>query len=127
MTLVEVVASLVLMGVLLSGILLAQARHTAQLAKAERKLAAVKAADELLGRWSAAGAYPVGFSGHIAKPRPMRWVMNEQDNAALAKVGLQAVRLTVYTDSQSASLDPPEPLATVDLAIPIEQTEEEKS
>ncbi len=124
MTLVEVLASLVLMGVLLSGILLAKARHTAQLVKAERKIAAVRVADELLSQWSASGAYPVGFSGSIAKPQPMRWVMNEHANEALAEVGLKTIRLTVYADTELNSLDAPEPLATVDLAIPIAMEEE---
>ena len=56
-TLVEVVASLMLLGTLLVSILVAHRRHVQQIRSADCRLAAVQAADGLLAKWSADGSW----------------------------------------------------------------------
>jgi type II secretory pathway pseudopilin PulG len=95
-TLVEVVASLMLVGTLLVGILTAHRRHSQQVASAKERLAAVAAADKLLDSWRATGAWGATTSSGIFKNKNnfvWRWTVTTPPE--LQRVGAAKGRLEV--------------------------------
>jgi type II secretory pathway pseudopilin PulG len=69
-----VLAALVILATLLTGVMLAKSKAVRQQALAERRLEAVAAADELLSRWWESGASPVSAdSGEIPRNPKLRW------------------------------------------------------
>lgn len=95
-TLVEVVASLMLVGTLLVGILTAHRRHVQQVTSAKERLAAVAAADQLLDSWRAAGAWgATTSSGTFKNNNNLVWKWTIATPPELARVGAAKGRLEV--------------------------------
>jgi type II secretory pathway pseudopilin PulG len=95
-TLVEVVASLMLVGTLLVGILTAHRRHTQQVTSAKERLAAIAAADKLLDSWRAAGAWgPTTSSGTFKNNNDLVWRWIVTTPPELQRVGAAKGRLEV--------------------------------
>src|SRR5687768_4560564 len=74
-TLIEVLAGLVLLGTILSSALVARGRFQRQWRAADDKLAAVRAADDLVSRWIALppGAAPVPGEGVVSQGPDLTW------------------------------------------------------
>ena len=113
LTLVEVVVSIALIGTLLSGVVMAMARHRHQLALADQKIEAIEAADDLLKQWEGRPPYPA--SGKIGEKNKMAWKTTRITQTAneLPK-GVGIVRLEVRHPSGTAA---EKPLAQVDVLV----------
>lgn len=124
MTLMEVVASIAILGVLLVGIVTAKSRHTHQWSLAQRKLQAVAAADALLaGWWQHQGSLPRTAEGEAgAAEDGLRWRTQELADREAAELGVTVVTLQVW---DARDPEAREPLVSVDLVLtaPQEHTE----
>ena len=117
LTLIEVVASLALLGTLLVSIVLAQGRYVRQAALAQRKLEAVEAADELLEQWTQSDeGIPTAGEGEL--DRAMIWQTEGLPTSVLDDIGVQQVRLTISTTREPGR---PVTLTQVELLIPKEE------
>lgn len=97
LTLVEVVASLVLLGSLLVGILVAHRRHAEQIRRASRRLAAVEAADRLLLRWAEQGIWgPTEPTGPCEGTPNLHWQWSVIREPPLERLGAAKGRLEVF-------------------------------
>ena len=95
-TLVEVVASLMLLGTLLVGILTAHRRHAAQIRRAESRLAAVEAADTLLAQWSNEGRWGAATStGRFDNREDLTWRWSIVPDSQLRRLGAAIGRLEI--------------------------------
>jgi hypothetical protein len=102
MTLVEVIGGLALLATLLVAMLLAKGRYTHQAALADRRLAAVNAADALLTSWYQDPAALVrNGAGIIADNTELSWRTRVIDNAPIKQLGAQVVRLEIVDSHQS--------------------------
>jgi type II secretory pathway pseudopilin PulG len=114
-TLVEVMAGLVLLATLLGVILEAKARHTHQLAEAQRRTAAVVVADRLLTTWWLEPAkFPHSGQGKVEGAGQMTWRTKVVQNAVVARWGLEVVRLEVNEDRADRASDT---LASVEVML----------
>lgn len=117
LTLVEVMASIALLGTLLVGIVMAKSRHTHQWSKAQRKLQAVQAADSMLSSWWAdARSIPREGEGQIQATQPLRWTTRVIASPHARALRTQVVRLEIF-DSELTAGDP-QAIASVDLLLP---------
>lgn len=111
-----------IVGTLLAGMLTAKARHTRQLAEAERQLAAVRAADELIAAWwvSSTGV-PIGRQGVVPGDVPWRWRTNIVENDSIRELRARVVRVEIQDPSAGASDagDASKPIITVELVVPV--------
>lgn len=99
MTLVEVVGGLALLATLLVGILLARGRFAHQMRSADRRLAAVAAADRILTAWHQdPRAFPRSGAGSVAGDAQMSWRTQVVPNAPLNDLGAQVVRLDIFDE-----------------------------
>lgn len=111
-TLVEVVASLMLLGTLLVGVLVAHRRHVAQIRTATRRLEAVAAADQLLESWRAKGAWgPDSKSGRFAEASNLVWRWSVSTPPELRPIYAAIGRLEVLDASRTDA----RPLASVEI------------
>jgi prepilin-type N-terminal cleavage/methylation domain-containing protein len=95
-TLVEVVASLMLLGTLLVAILVAHRRHVEQIRHAEARLAATEAADGLLAKWSAEGTWGATKNAGEFEGRPgLAWQWTVIPAQGLNRLGAAVGRLEV--------------------------------
>lgn len=95
-TLVEVVASLMLLGTLLVGILTAHRRHSEQVRGARERLAGVAAAEGLLERWRAEGAWGgTSNSGTFKDNSEFKWRWTITTPAEFRRMGAAKGRLEV--------------------------------
>jgi hypothetical protein len=121
MTLVEVALGLAILATLLATVLVARARHVEQLATAQRKLAAVRAADALLAEWFTADVdkFPRDSSGKFAGDGALAWHTRVVPNASLADDAYEAevVRVDVL-DDRAVSREDAAPLASVEVVLP---------
>lgn len=120
MTLVEVVCGLALLGTLLASMLMAKARYTKQATVAERRLKAVRAADELLGEWwRDTSRFPRADAGSVAGDDEFSWRTRRVADAKLAELGVEVVRLEVIDDRRDEVLAAVEvPLGGLTVAAP---------
>jgi type II secretory pathway pseudopilin PulG len=93
--LIEVLAGLVLLGTILSSALVARGRFQRQWRAAEEKLAAVRAADELVSEWIAAapGAAPVPGEGAVSRASDLRWRTTWLRDPYAQRLGARVARL----------------------------------
>ncbi len=97
LTLIEVVAAIAILGSVLTAVVVAKTRHTRQLALAERRAAAVRAADALLHRWSVSGqGFPVQTAGPVSDDASLTWQTSWQENRELEDVGVRTLRLRIH-------------------------------
>jgi hypothetical protein len=124
------VAAVAILGTVLVGIVLAKARHTRQLARAQRLSAAVRAADELIAAWwtSPAGV-PVGAWGVAGTDGSLAWETRQVPNGPIERLGARVVRVEVREAAPRAPGSPAvaqgdsprradEPLVAVELVLP---------
>lgn len=97
LTLVEVVASLALLGTLLVGILVAHRRHVEQIHLASARIEAAQAADDLLLKWSAEGTWGAVTSTGIFEGRDdLVWRWSVIPSPQLRQMGAAIGRLEVF-------------------------------
>jgi len=113
-----VVAAIAILGTILVGMVLAKSRHTHQLALAERRRDAARAADELLTRWWANGRnIPVEAEGGMPTDAKLKWTTHVVDNSEIDPLEARVVRLEVRDAGDDAANDPS--LVVVDLVLPL--------
>jgi len=101
-TLVEVLASLLLMGSLIVGLVLARGRLVQQHADAQAKLQAVEVADAILAQWWAQDppAVPVDAQGEIASHPGWIWQTQHIDIDATHPAAQSGVRLMIIDQNR---------------------------
>lgn len=135
MTLIEVVATIMLLSALLVGVLMGLQRHQQQVRTARVKIEACRLADQLVGKLFSNPKAFSGFDiGHIdGENGSFSWRMSRIDLPQdLTRIGIQKVRLSVDphdeeldtdTDQQAARVDPlnatRHSLATLEVLLPI--------
>jgi len=123
LTLIEVLAATVILGVLLVSVVLAKARYTRQATVADRQLAAIQAADDLLAEWwSAPSALAADAQGKVAADPSLLWRVQTVPNETADELAVRTVRLEIL-DAHSGADE--QPLVFVDLLLPVEQHESE--
>jgi type II secretory pathway pseudopilin PulG len=97
-TLIEVIAGLVVLGVLVTSVTMARARMARQWSDAERRLAAARALDALVARWfeGAGETIPVAGSGELAGVPGCTWRTAVYGDAAARELGAGVVRVEVF-------------------------------
>jgi len=100
-------AGLVILGTLLVSIAAARGRFARQWVEADRRLAAVRAADKLLGQWMAGAEQniPVPGQGELVGVPKCSWRTREIRSQAAEELRARVVRLEVF-DRTSRSRDP---------------------
>ena len=120
LTLIEVVASIAILGTILVGVVLAKARYTKQSALAERLLQASQAADELIaGWWGSPDGVPVGRQGALEGGHHLRWETRVVPNPAIESLGARVVRVQILDNSSGSAVMGNEASVTVDLVLPV--------
>jgi prepilin-type N-terminal cleavage/methylation domain-containing protein len=128
LTLIEVIAALVILGTLLVGIVLSRSRHSRQIALAERKMQAVRAADGLLTRWwSSPEGIPLGNSGQVESDPSLRWRTEVRPDPTLEKLDVRVVRLEILETRSTGQAEGDEVLTRVELLLanPPEKAEDD--
>lgn len=124
LTLIEVVAAIAILGTVLVGIVLAQSRHTRQIARAAQVDAAMEAADrQLEDWWASGGGVPIDDRGEV-EGAPLRWISRVVPNQALERLDARVVRVEFYetgalagnAGDRGAAAD--KPLLMIDLVLP---------
>jgi hypothetical protein len=121
LTLVEVVAGIAILGSVLVGVVLAKSRHTRQLALAQRRQAAVRAADSLINEWwTGSEGIPVNESGAVPSAPSLVWETRIVDNRDVERLGARVVRVELReSESSTYREDADRPLVTVELVLPM--------
>lgn len=117
LTLIEVVAAIAILGTILVGIVMAKSRHTAQLASAERRMAAVTVADELIASWWLGEDIPVDQSGICERDESLAWQTRWVTNTPIEQLGARVIRVEMH-DRRPARDSMDKVLVTVDLVVP---------
>ncbi len=134
MTLIEVSVALVILGTLLVSAVLARGRYLKQSALAERKFAAVAAANALLIQWSnqlwnSSSPLPSATSGSVSGKRKMNWRTQILDREDARQLGAKVLRLQFFDAVDSSPTPSPEadyaPLASVEVLVPASRLEPE--
>jgi type II secretory pathway pseudopilin PulG len=96
-TLIELLVGLVVLGVLLVAVSTARARFLRQWGDAERRLAAVHAADALLAKWMQGppAAIPLSGAGTLEGVADHRWRTHIVRDSTAASVGAIVLRLEI--------------------------------
>jgi prepilin-type N-terminal cleavage/methylation domain-containing protein len=117
MTLIEVVAGLALLATVLTLVFAARGHVARQQVRADRRLAAVAAADGLLADWWQRPAeFPRAGSGPVPGHPNLAWHTEVVRNAAVEALGTEVVRLAVSGASPGGG--PDQPVVTVEVALP---------
>jgi len=107
MTLIEVVGGLGLLATLLVAVLMAKARYTRQAAGADRRMAAVAAADALLSGWHQnAAALPRMGAGVIPGDAELSWRTQVIANPAINEMAAEVIRLDILDNRRDAAANP---------------------
>lgn len=121
LTLIEVAASLALLGALLASALLSGARHRRQMESAQLRLEAVAHADQMLQTWfynNSSQGPPLNASGEtpaLEEGRSFHWRTSQIPSPETESAGVAAVRLELFPlDDRTAT----QPLAVVEFFIP---------
>lgn len=121
LTLIEVVASIVLLATVLTGMVIAKSRHTRQLALSQRISAAVRAADELIATWHLSSeGVPVDQTGSIAGDHLLQWRTRLVAGHELEAWRASVVRVELMDANHQATDASMEakPLVSVDIVVP---------
>jgi hypothetical protein len=113
--LIEVLAGLVLLGTILSSALVARGRFQRQWRAADEKLAAVRAADELIAKWIAQppGSAPVPGEGRLGSSEHLRWRTRWRPDPAAQRLGVRVAEVEVYDPRHARS----RPILRVDFLL----------
>jgi Tfp pilus assembly protein PilE len=127
LTLVEVVASLLLLACLLTGILTAYANHARQIRRAQLRLRAVTIADRMLTGWiRTSTAIPENSSGTVPDDATLKWQTRTVDGPESHEaMGIHVVRLEILGATRAQEPEKNDPLVVVDLAAPAPERETE--
>lgn len=118
LTLVEVLAALVILGTLLTGIVVAKSRHMRQIAQTRERLAAVRLADQLISRWwSTPDEMPINQRGATEDPAWV-WETRLESNPAVEAMGGRVLRVMVRPAEAGMLSGPEEREIVVDLVLP---------
>jgi len=106
-TLIEVLAGLVILGTLLVSIAAARGRFARQWVEADRRLAAVRAADRLMADWMAGGEQniPTQAQGELAGVPKCLWRTREIRSQGAQDLRARVIRLEIF-DKTSRSREP---------------------
>lgn len=130
LTLIEVVAAIAIIGTILVGIVLAQSRHTRQIARTQQIDAAIEAADAQIQRWwSSTDGVPMDERGMV-EGASLRWVSRIVASDSLERLEAQVVRIDFHaTAGLAGEIDGArgEPLFSVDLVVPAPDEDEESA
>jgi len=98
MTLIEVLAGLVVLSTVLASVTIARGRFMLQAARAQQKLIATRAVDEMLSSWLSAPPQniPVPSQGIIEGSSNLIWRTQLRADAAAQNLGAQVVTLDVF-------------------------------
>ena len=119
MTLIEILAGLVILGTLLVSVAVARGRFLRQIAEADRRLAAIRAADALLATWMSGPAQnvPVNKQGLLDPARNLTWQTRAIPDPNASRLGAIVVRLEVFDQSTSVSDRTSSALFTVEFLL----------
>lgn len=122
-TLVEVVASLVLLATLVTSMLLAYSAHHRQALLAIRKQKAIEVADEMLATWYASTepTVPRNGSGTVLGSDGLVWRTSVVHQNVVETLPVEVVRLQVLRAEGGARAGS-SPLAQVDVVVPIPES-----
>lgn len=112
-TLVEVVASLMLLGTLLVGILATHRRHAAQIRSAQARLAAIASADKLLADWREQGMWGAAAPSGNCEGSELAWRWTVKNAPELRRVGAAIGRLEIVDKRSDDTL----PLVGVEILV----------
>ena len=114
MTLIEVLAGLVVLGTVLASVTIARGRFMRQTARAQQKIEASRAVDEMLSSWFArpSGAVVIPSQGILEGSGRFAWRTNWRVNRAAEDLGARSAQLDVF-DPRGAS----EPVLTVEFIV----------
>jgi prepilin-type N-terminal cleavage/methylation domain-containing protein len=116
LTLIEVVVGMGILGALLVGILLADTRTSGQTRRANERIEACKAADELLRTWwfdwSGGKEFPRGGSGAVSGRAGWTWETEILPPAGAADLNADVVAVRIFTPDRQ------EPAASVEVLMP---------
>ncbi len=117
-TLIEVVASLLLVGTLLVAVLMAHRRSAHQTRTAGQRLAAIAALDDLLTLRANPKEDTTGEeqlpTGKIPGPNPFQWRTEERQDSAAELLGAVIFRMEVFDPNYEHGVT----LASVELLVP---------
>jgi type II secretory pathway pseudopilin PulG len=94
-TLIEVMAGLVVLGVLVASVVIARGRAGRQWAEAERRIVAAKALDAMVSRWMDGGGEGIPVSGGGRLEGGFEWRASVSADAATRELGAAVVRVEV--------------------------------
>ncbi len=115
LTLIEVMASLAILGSLLVSLLMAKARSIQQWNAANRRIEATAAADGLLAEWwPKPSTLPRQATGKVAGTETLSWRTRVIEDQAMEGFGIEIVRLEIIDEQTVEKMDP---LITVDLLL----------
>ena len=118
MTLVEVVLGLVLLATLLVAVLLTRARFVRQTASAQRRAAAVVAADEMLSAWwGDRKNFPVDAEGTVKNRPELAWRTRLVADETAQSLGGRVVALEMLNRGDGRG-ETPETILRVELLLP---------
>jgi prepilin-type N-terminal cleavage/methylation domain-containing protein len=120
LTLVEVLAALVLLGTILTGLVMAKSHHTRQLARTAARQTAVRRVDELITRWwTSSQGVPIDQRGTVDGESSWIWETRLVQNDALQTLGTRVVRVIVRPASGDIGIATDDQEAiSVDLVLP---------
>src|SRR5262245_38452988 len=97
-TLIEAIAGLVILGTILSSAVIARGRFQRQIRDADNRLAAIRAADELVGKWLSQpiGTAPVPGSGDVGASSELIWRSSWVRDRAAQRLGARIARLDIF-------------------------------
>ena len=120
MTLIETVAGLALLATVLSLVFTARSHVARQQVRADRRQAAVAAADALLAAWwQDTATFPRSGGGAVPGRADLVWRTAVVPNPAAEALGSQAVRLEVTGAGPSPA--EPWPVVAVEVVLPVER------
>ena len=97
LTLVEVVASIALLGTMLTIIILAQGRHQRQIQRARTRIKACEAAEKLLTQWYVQNEdIPIDHTGQVSGDATFDWRTRTVDSHDVERIGATIVELSIW-------------------------------
>ena len=115
MTLVEVIAGIALLGTVLAVTVLSHGRLLRQHQRAQTKLQAVAAVDQLLSQWYAHGeTVPAQSSGKLPGSPVVVWKTQRGRTQTSGAISVEVVELTAKIEGESPTLPP---LVRIELAL----------
>lgn len=119
LTLIEVIASIALLGSILVSMLLAHSRLVRQSVRAERTRQATTLADDLLADWFVNGTVPLSGSGTIPNHPEFRWEVRPIQGIRSLPVEASIVEFQVRENRSDAR----KPLFSTELLIEVPKDE----